>query len=130
MKINHLNPETLHNNPAFTQVITVEGSHQTIYIGGQNAVNITGEIVGDDLATQSEQALNNVVAALAAAGVTKENTVKLTIYIVHGQPLQEAFAAAQKVWGNQPTTITVLQVAGLANPQYLVEIDAIAVKEA
>src|SRR5215469_13814070 len=44
--VHHLNPETLHKNPAFTQVITVTGPAKTIYIGGQDAVDAQGNIVG------------------------------------------------------------------------------------
>ncbi len=40
--VQHLNPETLHKNPAFTQVITVTGPARTIYIGGQDAVDAQG----------------------------------------------------------------------------------------
>jgi 2-iminobutanoate/2-iminopropanoate deaminase len=126
MKITHINPDTLHKNPSFTQVVTVEGLAKTIYVGGQNAVNTAGEIVGEDLATQTEQAIQNVVRALTEAGATQKDVVKLTIYIVQGQPLEKAFAASQKVWGWNPTTMTVLFVTGLANPQFLVEIEAIA----
>ena len=41
--VHHLNPETLHKNPAFTQVITVTGPAKTIYIGGQDAVDAQGD---------------------------------------------------------------------------------------
>ena len=39
MKIEHLNPETMHRNPAYTQVVTVEGAKKLVYVGGQNAVD-------------------------------------------------------------------------------------------
>jgi len=126
MNITHVNPEGLHKNPAFSQAVVVEGPAKTVYVGGQNAVNADGAIVGRDLATQSEQALKNVLGVLAALGATQENVVKLTIYVVQGSPLAQAFAAAQKVWGRHATAISVLVVAGLANPEFLVEIDAVA----
>lgn len=130
MKIKHINPKTLHQNPAFSQVVTVEGSGKTIYVGGQNAVNPSGEIVGDDVGAQTEQALHNVTAALDAANATPEDVVKLTIYLVQGQPIQEAFLAASKSKGwNNPTAVTVLVVHSLANPKFLVEIEAVAVVE-
>jgi enamine deaminase RidA (YjgF/YER057c/UK114 family) len=85
-------------------------------------------MAGDDIASQSEQAYRNVIAALAAAGATLHDVVKLTIYIVQGQSVQDAFAAAQRVHTErvQPPTISVIIVAGLANPQFLVEIEAVA----
>ena len=51
--VQHLNPETLHHNPAFTQAVAVRGAVKTVYVGGQNAVNNAGEIVGQgDIAAQ------------------------------------------------------------------------------
>jgi 2-iminobutanoate/2-iminopropanoate deaminase len=129
MKIIHLNPDALFKNPAFSQAVSVEGAGKLIYVGGQNAVSADGKIVGDDLATQTEQALKNVLTALKAAGAAQEDVMKLTVYVLQGQPIQQAFAAAQRVWGRHPTAISVLVVAGLANPQFLVEIEAIAAVE-
>ncbi|MCQ3930504.1 MAG: RidA family protein [Chloroflexi bacterium] len=128
MSIKRLNPDTLHQNPAFTQVVTVENPRKLIYVGGQNGVNTTGEVVGQDIASQSEQAFKNVIMALEAAGATLADVVKMTIYVVQGQSLQAGFAGAQKV-GNMntyPPAISVIIVAGLANPQFLVEIEAVA----
>lgn len=128
--VTYLNPTTLHHNPAFTQAIAVSGCVRTIYVGGQNAVDAAGNIVGKgDLGEQSEQALKNVEAALDAAGARLEHVVKWNIYVVQGQPLQPGFQAFRRIWGERPNppTITGLYVAGLAHPDFLVEIDAIAV---
>ena len=131
MSITRLNPDTMHKNPAFTQAIVVEGAVRTIYVGGQDGVNAKGEVVGPDIANQSEQAFKNVIAALEAAGATLDDVIKLTIYLVQGQSFQEAFAASQRVQQMRvPPTVSGLMVAGLANPQYLIEIEAIAVIEA
>ena len=129
MKITHINPDTMHKNPAFSQAIVVSGPSQTIYVGGQNGVGKDGKLVSEDFATQTEQALKNVLTALEAAGATQENVVKLTIYVAQGQNIQEGFAASQRVWGMHPTTISVPTVSSLAFPGALVEIDAIAVVE-
>ena len=128
MTITRLNPGNMHKNPAFTQVIAVEGSTKTIYVGGQDGVNAKGEVVGSDISSQSEQAFKNVIAALEAAGATLDDVIKLTIYLVQGQSFQEAFAASQRVQQMRvPPTVSGIMVAGLANPQYLIEIEAIAV---
>jgi enamine deaminase RidA (YjgF/YER057c/UK114 family) len=129
-RVQHLNPDGLSKNPAFSQVITVRGSTKTIYVGGQNAVDAAGAIVGKgDFAAQSEQALANVQTALAAAGAGLEHVVKWGVYIVAGQELRVGFAAFQRAWGQRPNppTVTGLFVAGLAHPDFLVEIDAVAV---
>lgn len=128
MTITRLNPDTLHKNPAFTQVAVIDPGATLIYVGGQNAVNADGEIVGQDLATQTVQAMNNVVAALEAAGATLEDVFRMTIYIVQGQPLQEGFAASQQftALSTHPPTISGIFVAALAHPDFLVEIEAVA----
>ncbi|SDZ76252.1 Enamine deaminase RidA, house cleaning of reactive enamine intermediates, YjgF/YER057c/UK114 family [Porphyromonadaceae bacterium KH3R12] len=128
-KIQYINPDGLSKNPAFSQIVTTQGSGKTIYIGGQDAVNAQGEIVGKgDIAEQTEQVMKNLQTALSACGATFENLVKLSIYIVQGQDLYCGFQASQKFFSNlrNPPVISVLVVAGLANPDFLVEIDATA----
>ena len=128
--VQHLNPETLHHNPAFTQAVAVSGAVRTVYIGGQNAVDASGAIVGrGDIGAQAEQVMQNIQAALAAGGAQLEHVIKWNVYIVQGQPLQPGLAAFQRAWGRRPNppAITGVMVAGLANPDFLLEIDAIAV---
>lgn len=129
MKIEHHNPEGMHRNPAFSQAVTLEGNAKLIFVGGQNGVGVDGKLVGEDLASQTEQALKNLLAALASVGATQANVLKLTIYLAQGQDVYVGFGVAQKVWGNQPTAITVPIVAALGVPGALVEIDAIAAIE-
>jgi enamine deaminase RidA (YjgF/YER057c/UK114 family) len=127
--VEHINPDGLSKNPAFTQVVTVTGPAKTIYIGGQDAVDASGAIVGKgDLKRQTEQVFQNVQTALEACGAGLEHVIKWNIYIVQGQPLRPGFEVAQQVWGRRPNppAISVMFVAGLANPEFLVEMDAIA----
>lgn len=129
-QVQYINPNTLNKNPAFTNVIVVTGSVKTVYIGGQNAVDASGAIVGKgDLKAQTKQVLRNMQAALAAGGAGPEHVIKWNLYVVQGQPLQAGFEAFQSVWGRQPNpaAITMAFVAGLANPEFLLEMDAIAV---
>jgi enamine deaminase RidA (YjgF/YER057c/UK114 family) len=129
-RVEHLNPEGLNRNPAFTNVVVVSGPVRTIYVGGQDAVTAEGEVVGKgDIAAQTEQVLVNLQTALAAAGASPEHVIKWTLLIVEGQSIQQGYAAFQRVWGNRPNPplITAAFVSGLANPDFLVEMDAIAV---
>src|SRR5262249_37423276 len=106
---------------------------RTIYIGGQYAVDAAGNIVGvGDIAAQTEQVLRNLRTALAAAGAGPEHIVKWNVLIVEGQDLTPGYAAFQRVWGDRtnPPVITAAVVKGLAHPDFLVEIDAIAVAPA
>jgi enamine deaminase RidA (YjgF/YER057c/UK114 family) len=128
-KVHYINPEGLSKNPAFSQVVITQGKGKTIYVGGQDSINEKGEIVGkDDIGEQTEQVMKNLQTALSACGASFENLVKLSIYIVQGQDLRRGFQASQKFLGNlkNPPAISGLFVAALANPNYLVEIDAVA----
>ncbi|OEO33013.1 hypothetical protein VW23_008705 [Devosia insulae DS-56] len=130
MPVQHLNPDALHNNPAFTQAIIVPTGARTLLIGGQNAVDRHGQVIGKgDVVAQSTQALRNLKAVLDVAGATLEDLVKVTVVIDQHAGLRAAFGAWMSFWGarTNPPTVTVLRVAGLANPDYLIEIEAQAV---
>lgn len=128
MKIERLNPDTLYHSPVFSQAISVTNPGKLIFVGGQNGIDTSGKLVGDDIASQSVQALRNVIAALEAGGATMKDVVSMTISIVQGQDIREAFAASQELLDKDtpPSTVNVLVVAGLAVPGALIEIQAIA----
>ena len=128
--VRYINPDSLNNNPAFTNVVVVEGNVRTVHIGGQDAINASGEIVGKgDIVAQTEQVLANVRAALAAGGARPEHIIKWNIYVVEGQSLKAGFAAFQNAWPQTPNppAITGVFVSALAHPDFLVEMDAVAV---
>lgn len=128
--VQHINPEGLHKSPAYTQVVACTGPLKTVYIGGQNALDSSGKLVGKgDIAAQTEQVFKNLKLALAAAGAEMRHVIKWNIYAVHGQELGLGFKVFQQEWDRQasPPVITVLLVSSLANPDCLIEMDAVAV---
>lgn len=130
MNVEYINPPGLMRPRGFNQVVSVSGANKTIYVGGQDAVNEKGETVGKgSLKQQTLQVLDNIEKAVEAAGAKLENVIKLNIFLVNGQNPIEGFSAFQEKWGsttNAPV-ITVVFVSGLGNPEWLVEIDAVAV---
>jgi 2-iminobutanoate/2-iminopropanoate deaminase len=126
MAITHLNPASLHANPAFSQGTVIAAGSSIVIVGGQNGVGADGEVVGESVGAQTEQAMRNLITVLAEAGATPADVAKLTIILVEGVDVNEGFAASRKVWGNQPTAITALFVRALGRPDFLVEVDAIA----
>lgn len=129
--INYLNPPDLLRNPAFSQVAITTGIGSTIYIGGQNSITKNQEIIGKgDIAAQTEYILKNIEVALQASNATLDDLFKLTIYIVQGQDVRKGFEGAQTFLNKlkNPPVISGIIVAGLANPDYLVEIEAVAFK--
>ena len=129
-QVQYVNPDALNKNPAFTNVIVVSGAVKTVYVGGQDAVDASGNIIGKgDFKAQTEQVLKNIQTALAAGGAQFEHVIKWNLYVVQGQSLRLGFEAFQHFWGNRPNppAISMAFVAGLAHPDFLVEMDAIAV---
>jgi enamine deaminase RidA (YjgF/YER057c/UK114 family) len=130
MHIEHLNPEKLHRNPAFTQAILVPAGARTAIIGGQNAVDADGEVVGKgDIGQQAAKALDNLIVCLEAAGAGLQHLAKVTIFIADSEDIRPAFGAWMARWGDRanPPAISVLRVGGFANPDFLIEIEAMAV---
>jgi len=128
-KIEFINPEELLKNPAFSQVAITKGSGNTIYIGGQNAITKDLKIIGKgDIAKQTSHALENIETALKSCNASLNDLFKLTIYIVQGQDVKKGFEGAQSFLKklSHPPVITGVIVAALANPDYLVEIEAVA----
>ncbi len=128
-----LNPDELPKNPAFSNVAIVTGPHRTIYIGGQDAVNAQGEVIGkNDLGKQAIQILANLKSALGAAGASLNDLVKWNVYVLAGQNLEPAFRVFQQAMEDMtdPPLISMIFVAGLAHPDFLMEIDAVAVLQA
>lgn len=93
-------------------------------------MDASGAIVGKgDLKAQTVQVLKNIRAALAAGGASVEHVIKWNVYVVQGQSFLEGYEAFQSVFGAlaNPPAISAMYVSGLAHPDFLVEIDAIAV---
>ena len=100
-----------------------------ILIGGQNAVDEQGTLVGPgDLVAQVDQVMANLTVALAAAGATMADLVSLSIALVEGTDLRAGYAAAAaQLSGTQPPPlVTAAIVAGLGVPGALIELSAIA----
>ena len=128
--VQYLNPNTLPRNPAFTQVVVTTGPAKTIYIGMQNAVDVARNIIGKgDIKAQTNQVLNNLEACLEVAGAKPEHLVLWTIYIAQGQPIQDAFEAGMRWWGDRPNppANSVIFVPTFTPPDFLIGIDAVAV---
>lgn len=125
-----IQPEGLSKPTTYTHVVSVQGG-RTLFISGQVASNARGEIVGKgDLRAQTTQVFENLKTALAAAGGTWNDVVKINWYVVGFQPemlpvLREV--RAKYVNAAQPPASTLVGVTALANPDFLIEVEAVAV---
>lgn len=127
-QIQRIRPEGLVFSPAFSHVAVVPPGATTIYVGGQDAVDADGSLVGEgDVAAQSARALQNAKAALAAAGATLDDVVHWSVLFVEGADLGAGYGAiASELASDEPPLVTAAMVAGLGVPGALVEISAVA----
>ena len=124
-----LNPPTLPPSPGYSQVAVV-GSGELIVIAGQVALDDQGNVVGPgDFHAQAIQVFRNLLAALDAVGATSRNLVKLTTFVTDISQLP-AFRAARDMFldPTAPPTSTLVQVPRLFRPEFLIEVEAIAVR--
>jgi enamine deaminase RidA (YjgF/YER057c/UK114 family) len=129
-QVQYINPDKLHKNPAFTQMVTVSGPVRTVYIGAQWAVDGSGNLVGKrDIAAQTEQILKNIDACLEAVAAQPEHLIHLSIYVAQGWDMQPAIEAGMRWWGGRPNPPmnNVMYVAGFYPPDFLISIEAIAI---
>lgn len=129
-KLEQPHPTGLFQNPAYSQVVVASGA-RTIYISGQVALDEKGAIVGaGDLSAQTTQVMKNIGLALAAANATFSDVVKITTYVVGYRPEHRAIIgqARSPFFANMPPPAsTLVGVSALAAPEWLIEIEAIAI---
>jgi reactive intermediate/imine deaminase len=99
-----------------------------VVVSGQLPVDAQGRLVGqDDPAAQITQVFENLGTALAAAGVTMEDVVKLTVFLTDLGDLAEFRRIRDRYLSPQrPPASSVIQVSALLNPAFRVEIEALA----
>ncbi len=99
-----------------------------VMISGQVPLDEEGRLVGPgDPRAQLRQVFRNLTTALAAAGASMDHVVKLTVFLLDMADLQ-AFREVRDdfVPLDRPPASSLVQVAGLVSPEFLVEIEAIA----
>ncbi len=114
----------------YSHVVSASGS-RTVYVAGQISTDTNGNIVGaGDLRAQTTQVLENVKAALAAAGATFADVVKQNTYVVNLNA--EALPIIREVRSiyfpaENPPASTLVGVTALAFPELLIEVEVVAV---
>jgi enamine deaminase RidA (YjgF/YER057c/UK114 family) len=132
LEIDALNPSTVWQVPetfraVYTHAMRVKHGTEMLFVSGQFGVRPDGTLPAD-FAAQAEQALANVEALLAAAGMGLDNVVKLTYLLTRADDAPELVKLRARKWaGRQAPAVTVVTVVALAKPEYLVEIEATAV---
>jgi len=128
--IEHPRPKDLLHAETFSQVVVASGT-RTIYTAGQVSIDERGALVGaGDLAAQTAQAMRNIGLALAAADASYADIVKTTTHVVNYKPEHRDVIGKAKApfWASMTLPAsTLVDVTSLALPEWLVEIEAVAV---
>ena len=127
-----INPSTLPTPPGYSQIVQVSGG-TTTYISGQVPLDASGSVVGvGSLERQARKVFSNLRTALAEAGATLDDLVRIGIYVVgHDDEKLELIRRVrdEELPASPPPASTLLGVERLAISEFLIEVDAIAVIE-
>ncbi len=124
-----INPDALSKPPGYTHVVVAQPG-KIVYLSGQVGNDTTGKVVSHDFRAQAEQVFANLKTALAAAGATFDDVVKLNYYVRdYSQDKRAAIREARDKYVNKehPPASTLIGVATLASDDYLLEVEAVAV---
>lgn len=122
-----LNVRQVRGRALYSHVVVVEG-RRMIFVAGQLARDRDGNVVGPgDMRAQIRQVGENLKAALAAAGATMADVVKTTTFVTDIDEFFRHVDERMALFGDEPPTSTTVEVKRLAGPQFLIEIEAVAV---
>jgi len=131
MPIERTNPDGMYRPPhdLYTQVVGATGAKQ-IHVAGTVARDESGSVVGEDVAAQTELTLENVETSLAAAGASPSDVVRITIFALDcSEFLEEGYPKVVAFFGDAKPASALVGVDHLADPDYLMEIEATAIVE-
>src|SRR5262245_45333136 len=115
---------------SFAPGIAVTGKRH-VFVSGNVGTDANGQVVGkNDVGAQARQTFKNIEATLAQAGASLKDVVKITTFIVPIDRYGEFAAVRAEVFGGQYPASSTVGVASLVSPDYLIEIEAIAVVDA
>jgi enamine deaminase RidA (YjgF/YER057c/UK114 family) len=126
MSVTRVNPPTVRAPNGYNHSVVITGEHRRVIIAGQVGQRPDGAIP-ESGAEQIAQALANLVAILAAHGMTTANLVKTTVFLTERSLLPTLRAERGKVMGDIVPASTLLFVSGLADPRFVVEIEGEAI---
>ncbi len=131
-RIERPQPEGLFINPAYSHTVVSTGT-RLIHVSGQVSMDENGALVGaGDLGAQTKQCMTNLGRALAAAGASFSDVVKITTFVVDYKPEHRAIIGAARgpfFESGKPPASTLVGVSALALPGWLIEIEAVAALE-
>ncbi len=123
-----IQPKSLSDpRPRYSQGILADGG-KLLFIAGQTASDKDGNVVGKgDIEAQTHQVFKNITAVLEGAGGSLDNLVMTTTYLTDRKYREGYNRVRQQYYKKNSPTSTLVIVTGLASPDYLIEINGVAV---
>ena len=127
-KITRTNPKTISKPFSnYAHVVTVEGAKTLVFCAGQVAADAEGKVLPPtSFEAQAKLVMKNLTNALAAGRAKLSDVTKVTIYICNPHDVPKARGILQTYFAGHPPGSTLCILRGLANPNFLLEIEAIA----
>jgi 2-iminobutanoate/2-iminopropanoate deaminase len=114
--------------PAYSQAVKVTGAETILYISGQVAYDASGAAAyAGDFKAQARAALQALKAQVEAGGGTMANIVKVNTYLTDIRHRADFAAIREEFFGKKMPASTLVAVPALALPEFLIEIEAVAV---
>jgi enamine deaminase RidA (YjgF/YER057c/UK114 family) len=132
MERDFINPPELYKHPAYTRVITVKGPCKMIFIAGQTPSDDNYQPVAKgDYKKQYERVIEGLTIQLKAAGATWDDVVVRRVFTLDVDALQKALREVKRPENSaHPPTGTMIGVTRLSHPDFLIEVDLIAITNA
>ncbi|HET9672515.1 MAG TPA: RidA family protein [Actinomycetota bacterium] len=112
---------------AYSHGVELRPPVRMLFGAGQTGVAEDGRI-GVGIEEQAELTWRNIQEVLAGAGMEVSDIVQLTMYLLHREDYPAARAVREEVLGGHRPASTLVYVAGLANPDWLIEVDFVAAR--
>jgi enamine deaminase RidA (YjgF/YER057c/UK114 family) len=122
-EITRTNPSAVRAPTGYSHSVSIRNIERLIAISGQVGVALDGSVPADGEG-QIKQAFANLKAVLEAQGLTTANVIKTTVFLTDRALIDAYRAARSKVFTSDLPASTLLFVAGLADPRWVVEIEA------
>src|SRR4051794_38341483 len=112
----------------FSQANAIEARGRLVFISGMTAKAADGSIVGrGDIEAQTKQMCENVKAAVEAAGGTMADICRVDVYVADMAEFDTIHKVRREVFPSPPPASTMVAISGFTHPDYLIEMNAIAV---
>jgi len=127
-KKNLISPELAAPNGHFAQMSVTEARGRLLFISGMTARRKDGTIAGvGDVAAQTRQVCENIKASVEAAGGTMDDICRVDVYVRNMEHFQAIHTVRREFFKGEPPASTMVEVTKMVSPDYLIEMNAIAV---